>query len=107
MKLNARDFLKLKPFDETSDALVSGSVYERSPILTMAIVLSAILSIASLVFVLASQPAALHVLAAAIGVSAVTAGLEWHAGLKARALNQLTAAGVVAIGFCLLPVLSP
>ena len=99
MKFSLRDCLRLKPFDETSDARVAGGVYAGSSILTGAVVVGAILSIASLVFVIASHPAASRILDAAIGVSAFTAGLEWHAGLKARSLNQLYAAVVVTVGF--------
>lgn len=102
MNTRLRDCLRFKPFDETSDGLVAGGVYARSSILTVAVFAGACLGVASLVLALTANPVAPRVLAAALGVSAITAGLEWHAGLKARSLNQLFAALVIALGFWLL-----
>jgi len=60
------------------------------------------LALLALGLTLLANAQAASVLAMAVGISAITAGLEWNAGLKARALNQLFAALVVALLITLL-----
>lgn len=102
MKFNPGGILHLKPFDETTDAQVAGATYASSPLLAIGILASAGLGLAALALVLFGLPSALPVLGMCVAASAVTAGLEWHANLKARALNQLFAALVMTGVVCLL-----
>lgn len=102
MNINLRGLLQLKPFDESADARVAGKTYASSPLLAAGIVVSGILGVLALGLQLFGHESALPVLGLCIATSAVTAGLEWHANLKARALNQLFAAVVVTVVICLL-----
>lgn len=95
MKFSWSGALRMKPFDETADAALAGKTYAMSATLSVLVVVAAMLSLAALVLVLFEHPAALSTLGAAVAVTAVTSGVEWSAGLKARALNQLFAAVVV------------
>lgn len=47
--------------------------------------------------VVSGDPGAIDALGVAVCISAIAAGMEWHAGLKARACNQLFAMVVAAI----------
>ncbi len=89
MKYSLRGLLQLKPFDDTADSRAAGPIYASSPLLAAGIVISASLGILSLGLLLFGHESAITVLGLSIATSAVTSGLEWHAGLKARALNQI------------------
>lgn len=89
MKSSAAGLLKMKPFDESGDVKLSGQVYANSLMLTTGIIGSTGLVIVACLMALVGAKQALGVLGLAVGVSAIVAGLEWHAGLKVRALNQL------------------
>lgn len=89
MKFSLRGTLQLKPFDETVDALHSGSAYENSAILTVLVIVSALSALLALCLAVVGHPASLATLGVAFCLSSITAGLEWHAGLQARACNQL------------------
>lgn len=102
MKISLSGLLQLKPFDDSADARIAGKTYASSPLLAAGIVLSAALGVIALGLILFGQPYGVHVLGLCIAVSAVTAGLEWHFDLKARALNQLFATIVLTIMVSLL-----
>ena len=85
MNINLRGLLQLKPFDESADALIAGKTYASSPALAAGVVVSAFLGLLALGLQLFGQVSALPALGLCVAVSAVTAGLEWHANLKARA----------------------
>lgn len=102
MKINLPGLLQLKPFDESADARIAGKTYASSPALTAGVAISAVLGVLALGLQLFSHESALTVLGLCVAVSAVTAGLEWHANLKARALNQLFATLIVTIVVSLL-----
>ncbi|BBN90684.1 hypothetical protein [Azospira sp. I09] len=95
MKIHLPGLLQLKPFDESADARIAGKIYASSPALAAGVVISGVLGVAALGLQLFGHESALPVLGLCIAVSAVTAGLEWHANLKARALNQLFATLIV------------
>lgn len=101
MKARFRDLCWLRPFDESSDAASAGKIYAQSTILSLAVLCSAFFSIASLVLSVLNYQNAVYVLAVAVGASAITVGMEWHAQLRARALNQLFAVIVVVLSFWL------
>ena len=98
MKMSLAGLLVLKPFDESLDAPIAGKVYSNSTLLTIGVVWAFILAAAALILVIVKHTGALEVLAVAVAVSAVTSGMEWNAGLRARALNQLLITVLVAIG---------
>lgn len=60
------------------------------------------MAVAALMMIIAAHPRAMQVFAVAVGVSAVVAGLEWNAGLKARALNQLFTMALMALALACL-----
>ena len=102
MKINLPGLLQLKPFDESADALIAGKTYAASPALAAGVVISALLGVLALGLQFFGHESAMPVLGLCIGVSAVTAGLEWHVNLKARALNQLFVTLVVTAVISLL-----
>lgn len=90
MRISLRGLLRLKPFDESAD----GDFAEKnfSPSLTLDILVNAstLTTIGALVFVLLGRYGdAATMLALTLGLTALCAGAEWHAGLKAHALNHL------------------
>lgn len=87
-----RRWLLLKPFDESQELAQISRVYDQGGVLAAAIIASALASCAGLVLAAVGSSWGLAVIGVAISASAVTAGLEWNAGLKARALNQLFSA---------------
>lgn len=102
MKINLPGLLQLKPFDESADALIAGKTYASSPALAAGVIISAFLGLLALGLQLFGHESALPALGLCVAVSAVTAGLEWHANLKARALNQLFATLIVTAAVSLL-----
>lgn len=86
-----KGLLRLKPFDETADEVEPGAVYAKSWALTLGVAASAGLASLALLLAATGSTAAMTVLAICVAISSVTAHLEWHAGLRARALNQLFA----------------
>lgn len=99
MKYSLSGLVRLKPFDESEETPRAGSIYAGSAFFTVAIVASGFLALTALALAVTGSEHALEVLAGAVGISAVTAGLEWHAGLKAKALNQLFTVVLAAILF--------
>lgn len=99
MKYSFSGLMRLKPFDESGEKARAGAIYAESVFFTIAILASGGLAITSLTLVIANSEYALEVLASAVGMSAVTAGLEWHVGLKAKALNQLFSAVLASLLF--------
>ena len=90
MRFTISGLLRAKPFDESSDPS-AGDVYVGSPLLACLIAVGAGLCLAA-VYLAATSESFVWVkrlLCLAAAVSAVTAGFEWHHGLRARALNQL------------------
>lgn len=103
MKFSLIGLVRLKPFEESVDGVRPGAVYAKSGFFTLAILLGAALNFVALGFALARHPEeAIDVLCVAIAVSAVTAGMEWNSGLRARALNQLVVVLVVTLAITLL-----
>ena len=90
MRFTLLGLLRAKPFDESSDP-PAGDIYVRSPLLAVLIVLGAGLCLAGMYQAATggSSETVVVLIALAVAVSAITAGIEWNAGLKARALNQL------------------
>lgn len=99
MRWSISGLLKLKPFDESEDVRRASDIYAGSIFFTVSIVVSSVLALAALVFSVTDATNALVLLGIAVGISAVAAGLEWHAGLKARAMNQLFAVVLVCCLF--------
>lgn len=97
MKISIHGLLRLKPFDESADGLCHEKEYRRSPLMAAGIVIGAALAVLSLILVIVGSEWGLKVLLLAVAVSAVTAGFEWHAGMKARALNQLFMVGIIML----------
>ena len=100
MKLTLRGALRLKPFDETDDHL-EWKVTTAAPILTAGLIATSLLCLIALVFAFTGSNNALTVYAVAIMSSAVTAVLQWKAGLKATALNQFWGTLLGSIGITL------
>lgn len=93
MRVSLRGLLRLKPFDEGADGAFAEKNF--SPSLTLDILLNAstITAIAALAFVLFGRFGdATTMLACSLGLTAICAGVEWHRGLKAHALNHLFSA---------------
>ena len=90
MRFTLLGLLKAKPFDESSDP-PAGDVYVRSPLLAVLILLGAGLGLAGMYqsATSGSLESVVALISLAVAVSSITAGIEWNAGLKARALNQL------------------
>jgi hypothetical protein len=89
MKISIAGLARLKPFDEKQDHSIAGSVYAGSVILKVGVISSVFLAAAALLAAVQGSVHASNIVALAVAVSALTAGMEWHAGLRARALNQL------------------
>lgn len=89
MKLRLRDCLRLKPFDESEETGSALLAYYRSPLLMVAAVATGLLAVAAAGLALAGFPQTVDTLYAGVGTAAITSGLEWNAGLKARAMNHL------------------
>lgn len=90
MNWSLRGALRLKPFDEAEDADVVGENFTPSLLLDTLVnasTLAALAGVASLLFV--GLSAAYVVLGLALCLTAICAGVEWHLGLKAHALNHL------------------
>lgn len=102
MKYWLTRLVRLKPFDESAETPRAGTIYANSVFFTIAIGASAFLAVTAFALALAGAKHAQEVLAGAVGLSAVTAGVEWHAGLKARALNQLFTVVLAAFLFAIL-----
>lgn len=103
LKFSVNGLLRLKPFDEEPEARRASLIYVSSLAWSLIVVLSGVLTLSALVMVILNHPRAIQVFALAVGVSAVVAGFEWHAGLRARPLNQLI--GTVVISLILLVVM--
>lgn len=95
MRFDRSGLIRLKPFDESEDAAQAGSIYATSAVLTIGVVASAVLALVALLLALTKNDIAPLMLAVAAAASGITAGFEWNAGLKARALNQLCSTVVV------------
>lgn len=89
MKKFISRLVNLKPFDETEDSKIANEKYINSNVLTLGILSSSFFSFAGFVLAVMHNKNALLLLSIAVGLSAITSGLEWSAGLKARASNQL------------------
>lgn len=99
MKCSLIGLVRLKPFDETEETPRAGTIYAGSVFFTVAILAGGFLALTALALAVVGSKHALEAFASAVGISAVTAGFEWHAGLKAKALNQLFAVVLAAILF--------
>lgn len=97
MKIRIGQMLKLKPFDETDDLLQAGAFYASTRLHMICVVCSAALAVSALMLAILGLAGSLVTLAIAVALSAVTAGLEWNAGLRARALNQLFTTVIVTL----------
>lgn len=102
MKISLIGALRLKPFDEHVDARCAGALYARSRILTAFVLGTALSALLALGMVLASHPNSFLAIGVSVSMSAITAGMEWHAGLHARALNQLFATVIAVVGISLI-----
>lgn len=89
MKTRFRDWLRLRPFDESAESDGALGAYSQSPLLMVAAVATVLLAVAAAGLAIAGFPQAFDTIRASIAAGAVTAGLEWNAGLKARALNHM------------------
>ncbi|MBK4736137.1 hypothetical protein [Noviherbaspirillum pedocola] len=89
MKLRLRDALRLKPFDESAESGSAMFVYYSSPSLMVGAVVTVLLAVAAAGLAIAGFSQAMDTIYAGLGVGAITTGLEWNAGLKARSLNHL------------------
>ena len=97
MHINYRKVLFLSPFSEEDDRFVAGRVFGGYTTLWFGAIVTALLTVASVVLTaLRFMDEALNVIAVAVAASAVTAGIEWHAGLRMRAANQLFASVILA-----------
>lgn len=91
MKFSVAGALRLKPFDESADGVRHREQYARSPLLAIGVIGAFAFAIAGLFLAIAAHSQAMNAVLLAIALSSLTAGLEWHAGMRARALNQLFA----------------
>lgn len=91
-------FLLFKPFDESNE----NHDYIQNPLMAVGVVASFLFTMLGMVLIFRGHPEGLKVYLVGLSASSVTAGLEWQAGMRARALNQL----YVAV-FCLVIVLFP
>lgn len=104
MKFSWIGLVRFQPFDEECDSASYGEGSRIPLVLPLLVVASAFLVVAGLLLALAGYPlTASPILLVAAATSAVTAGVEWNAGMKARALNQLF---VAVLAVCLLVVLA-
>lgn len=97
MKFSLRGLVRLQPFDESPDVDRAGAIYANSRLMALGVIGSFLLAVIALVLTIMASPFAWPALAIGVGVSAVTAGLEWNAGLRARSLNQLFVTGLAAV----------
>jgi hypothetical protein len=102
MKFSFSGLMRLKPFDESEDGPKAGAVYADSVFFTAVILANGILSLSALALAIMGSNRALEVLAIAVGISAITAGFEWHVGLKAKSLNQLFSVVLATLVFSVL-----
>lgn len=97
MQITFRKILCLSPFSEDNDRFVAGRVFGGYTTLLFGAIVTALLTVASVVLTaLRYMDEALNVIAVAVAASALTAGIEWHAGLRMRAANQLFASVILA-----------
>lgn len=90
MKFNIKRIFVLRPFDESEEKIVVlPNIYVRLLYLIVGVIAPIIC--ACIVFLIAwtGSPDFLEAMALIVCVSAMTAGLEWHLGLRAMAANQL------------------
>jgi hypothetical protein len=103
MKFTWVGLTRLKPFDETDDRVSYADGTKLPSVLAYLVILAAFLAFAALTLAIAGHvKTTLSVGLLAIAASAVTAGVEWNAGMKARALNQLIPALVLLLLIVLL-----
>lgn len=98
MKISLAGFLKFKPFDEASDGVDYEERYANSRALSIGIVLSFSVAFVGLLLAIIGHEAAIDTVLIAVGISAVVSGMEWHSGLRARALNQLFVTVLCVVG---------
>lgn len=97
MQINYRKMLLLCPFSEDEDRFIDGRVLGGYTTLWLGIVFTALLALSSVMLALLGYPdQALDMVAISVAASAITAGIEWHSGLRMRAANQLFASVVLA-----------
>lgn len=98
MKISIAGLVRLKPFDEASDKVHHGTL----PLLALGVWTSFLVAASGLVLAVFERPIAKDTMIMAIAISTVTAGVEWHSGLRARALNQLFVMALCALGIVLI-----
>lgn len=91
----------MKFFDESKEFEKIRRAYGSSSLLMAGIIASALGNFAAIGLCLVGHPWGMPMIGLAICLSAVTAGIEWHMALHARALNQLTAS-VIGMGLLVL-----
>lgn len=91
MRVSIAGLIRLKPFDESADAGRAGKMYANDKLMAVGVIASFLLAVIALALTITVNRFALPVLGIGVGVSAITAGFEWNAGLRARSLNQLFA----------------
>lgn len=90
VRISLRGLLRLKPFDESRDCAFAEEDFSPSPTLDVLVNASTLTAIAALAFVLLGHYGdATTMLACSLGLTAICAGAEWHAGLRAHAMNHL------------------
>ena len=95
MKFTLSGLLTLRPFSE-GEGPCPGETYSKSPILTVAIIVNAVLGIIAVILAMAGNVDKwFKVASVSIAISTLIAGFEWHLGLKARSLNQIFASFVL------------
>ena len=102
MKFSLPGLLRLKPFDESDDIKLAGSLYMSKFILGVGVVISAFLALISAGFAISGSPYAFSLICLAAGISAIVAGFEWNVGLRARPLNQLFITAIILGGLAIL-----
>ena len=88
MRISIAGLMRLKPFDESADPDGAEAMYANDRLMACSVVGSFVLVAIALVLTIAASRFAWVALAVGVGASAVTAGLEWNAGLRARSLNR-------------------
>ena len=90
VKVSLRGLWRLKPFDASADAAFVGENFSPSLILDVLVNASTLTTLATLILLLFGYYGhARTMFACSLGLTAICAGAEWHAGLKAHALNHL------------------
>lgn len=102
MRISIVGLMRLKPFDESADADRAGAMYANDRFMALGVIVSFVFAVIALVLTITASRFAWPALAIGVGVSAVTARLEWNAGLRARSLNQLFATVLATALICLL-----